>query len=113
MSNSNGSSYTFKTKCSKFELSVKHEFLKDCPNPETIDLMELLSKHFVFRHFHNETDYAIKKFRRDAKTGELTMFRAEFWLNGRQLEKEDPAMFERMKHNLEFGNRIQSVVDET
>lgn len=85
---------TFKTKDSKFEISVKGEFLTQCPNPGNFDHVELITKFRIPEYFHNPSGPAIVR-AKDGKT--------EYFINGKILTPEER---KRMEHNVGFSEKL-------
>lgn len=93
--------HTFDTVDGRFTMTVKSEFLTRCPNPETLTVYELMTKHKINIYFHNPKGPAnIRK-----KDGYV-----EYWLDGQVLSKEEGA---KIAHNHQFTEKLQDVINDT
>ena len=92
--------YTFTTKCDKFVISVKPEFLKECNKPEEIDLFLLLTKHKIVQHFHNPSAPALCRKKDNYQ---------EYWIDGKKLDEKDAKLIE---HNYKFNDKLMNTINE-
>jgi hypothetical protein len=95
--------HLFRDKDNRFQLSVKSEFLKECPNPETYTIYELHTKFYLIKYLHNEQVPAVVR-QKDGKE--------QFWMNGRCVDIDSPEDAKRMRHNYQFNNKLQEAIEE-
>lgn len=101
--------YTFKTKNKRFQITVKKEFLKECPNPEDYMSLDLNKDFYMFKYLHNETGPAVIRFKKDDLD---TVERSEFWLDGSLLEKDNPELDAQMKQKYSFNKKLTELINE-
>lgn len=97
------STVTFQDVEKKYTLTVKSEFLQDCPNPSELTHQDLNIKHNMFKHFHNENGPAIVRHRDN---------REEYWLNGVCLHTDPevaPGTLEKLLHKIQFNKKLESL----
>lgn len=95
--------YTFQDVNKKFTLTTKTEFLTKCPNPHEHSDYDLNSKFHMFTFLHNPSGPAVIRHRDE---------RRSYWLEGKCLEKENPELAEKMKHNDSFNKKLMDSLNE-
>jgi hypothetical protein len=91
--------HRYKTPDGVFEIAVKSEFLKIIPDPEKHPLDKLMSDNNLANYLHNPHGPAILVLRSGY---------GEYWLDGK---KCDEAQTERIKHNVNFHDKLENILD--
>lgn len=92
--------HTFTTLDKDFTLTVKGEFLKNCPEPDKVKLVDLLTTHRATQYFHNPTGPAIIRH---------TDNHQEYWIDGRKVNDEEA---KRISHTHKFNGKLMDIVNE-
>lgn len=97
--------YTFDIKLAKslHTITVKKEFLKECPNPSKEKIDVLLSKYKMSSFIHNPNGPAMIR-----HAGKQSYYE-QYWLDGHLVTEEEA---KRIKHNVDFTDRLNGVISD-
>ena len=90
---------TFESGDHRFRFTVKDDFLKRCPTPETIDVYELMTKYKLNQSLHNPKGPAITRLKDN---------HSEYWMDGQMVPKE---VAEKMIHNNDFATKLLTEIE--
>lgn len=88
---------TFISNCGKFQFTIKITFQ---PSTEDNNVYDLMSKYHMNDYLHNDSGPAIIH---------LGNGHQEYWLNGKQLTKEESSI---MCHNCAFANDLNDILND-
>lgn len=91
-----------------YKVSVKAEFLKKCPNPETLIAQDLNEKHVMFSYIHNLKEPAVTRYKPNSEEVE----RFEYWIDGLNLETTNKELYEEVKSRHLFTDKLNQIVSE-
>lgn len=92
--------HTFQSGDQRFQFTVKGDFLKKCPTPETVETYELMTKYKLNQFLHNPMGPAITRLKDNF---------VEYWLDGQLVPKE---VGEKIAHNASFQTKLTDVINE-
>lgn len=93
----------FYTKCKRYRISAKEEFLKVCPNPEDFTGDDLNEKYGVFGYLHHPSEPAVINFVRNVY---------EYWQDGKSLRQHNKEQMLLLDSRNRFYSKLDRLLDE-